>query len=396
MSFQKLFSLHGELGYMDMFDSQFQLPLLILGPRGFGKSELFSLFIEQFDDDYIKFIPIASDGIIFQQDKQGNRLAFKTKGQHISIRGKDNIDWDRKIPIETEFHKDFTIRINDFNFGIMIVGSLGLEGHSRLEYKELVRERGHRLNFRSGVNLLRIDDSEQYLFELIRDMIEQPAHWKQLEVFRTGKLSRIDSEFRLIQKITKFLPKRILELTLPEEENKWGQLREVFKAVVKKMDRLIISTVEFQLSTLIRKETLSLINQMKHEWRFPNDKQLPDLSGIPEIFLINKWLEDKIERHGPDSDLPLKIKQSIESGLLSIQTAFIEDLGSALELGEHISTPQELQRKLTMHSIAIGDMLTSLAQKTHETAEFIDIATESKESIDALDDFLEAVKRGDI
>ena len=56
MSYQKLFSLHGELGYFDLFDSQFQLPLLILGPRGFGKSELFSLFIEQFNDDYIKFI----------------------------------------------------------------------------------------------------------------------------------------------------------------------------------------------------------------------------------------------------------------------------------------------------------------------------------------------------
>jgi hypothetical protein len=187
-----------------------------------------------------------------------------------------------------------------------------------------------------------------------------------------------------------------LELTLPEEENKWGQLREVFKAVVKKMDRLIISTVEFQLSSLIRKETLSLINQMKHEWRFPNDRQLPDLSGIPEILLINKWLIEKIERHGPDSELPQKIKQSIESGLLTIQTAFIEDLGSALKLGEHISTAEELQRKLTIHSIAIGDMLTSLSQKTAETAELIEIATESKENIDELDDFLGEVMRGDI
>ncbi len=391
--------MHGELGYFDLFDSQFQLALLILGPRGFGKSELFSLFIEQFNDEndnYIKFIPIASDGIIFQQDKRGKRLAFKTKGQHISIRGKDNIDWDRKIPVETVFNKEFTIPIPEFSFGIMIVGSLGLESHSRLEYKELVRERGHRLNFRSGINLLRVVDPDQYLFELIRDMIEQPAHWKQLEVFKTGKLSRIDSEFRLIQKIARLLPKRILELTLPEEENKWGQLREVFKAVVKKMDRLIISTVEYQLSSMIRKETLNLINQIQHEWRFPNDRQLPNLSGIPEILLMNKWLIEKIERHGSDSDLPRKIKQSIETGLLSIQTAFIEDLGSALKLGDHISTPQELQRKLTMHSIAIGDMLTSLSQKTADTAEFIDSATGTQEEIEALDDFLDAVMRGEI
>jgi hypothetical protein len=381
------------LGYFDLFDSQFQLPLLILGPRGFGKSELFSLFIEQFNDDYIKFIPIASDGIIFQQDMRGNKLAFKTKGKYISIRGKDNVDWDRKIPVKTDFHKDYTIPIAEFNFGIMIVGSLGLEGHSRLEYKELVHERGHRLSFRSGVNLLRVDDPDQYTFELIRDMIEHPAHWKQLEVFRTGKLSRIDSEFRLIQKITEYLPKRILELTLPEEENKWGQLRDVFKAVVKKMDRLIISTVEYQLSTMIRRETSNLINQIHHEWRFPNDRQLPDLSGIPEIFLIDTWLIEKIKRHGPDLDLPPKVKQSIESGLLSIQTAFIEDLGSALK---HINTAQELQRKLTIHSIAIGDMLTSLSQKTAESEEIITNATQSKEDIEALDDFLDAVMRGEI
>ena len=396
MIVQKLFSLHGELGYFNLFDGQMQLPLLILGPRGFGKSELFALFIEQFKDNYIKFIRVASDGIIFQQDFRGKTLTFKTKGQHISIRGKDNMDWDRKIPVETVFHKDYATTIEEFNFGIMIVGSLGLESHSRLEYKDLVRERGHRLNFRSGVNLLRVSNPNQYLFELIRDMIEQPAHWKQLEVFRTGKLGRIDSEFRLIQKITEFLPKRILELTLPEEENKWGQLRDVFKAVVKKMDRLIISTVEYQLSTMIRTETLNLINQIQHEWYFPEDRQLPNLSGIPEILLINTWLMEKIQRHGPELDLPPKIKQNIESGLLSIQTAFIEDLGSALKLGERISTAQELQRKLTIHSIAIGDMLTSLSQKTAETAEIIHSATQSKEDIEALDDFLDDVMRGKI
>ncbi|MFX0174066.1 MAG: hypothetical protein ACFE9L_19445, partial [Candidatus Hodarchaeota archaeon] len=60
----KLFSLHGELGYFNLFDGQMQLVLMILGPRGFGKSELFSLFIDQFNDDYIKFIPVASDGIL--------------------------------------------------------------------------------------------------------------------------------------------------------------------------------------------------------------------------------------------------------------------------------------------------------------------------------------------
>ncbi|MHA1969355.1 MAG: hypothetical protein ACW964_16345, partial [Candidatus Hodarchaeales archaeon] len=60
---ERLFSLHGELGYFDLFQGQIQLPLMILGPRGFGKSELFYLLTEQFTDEYVKFVPIASDGI---------------------------------------------------------------------------------------------------------------------------------------------------------------------------------------------------------------------------------------------------------------------------------------------------------------------------------------------
>jgi len=64
--YERLFTLHGELGYFDLFQGQIKLPLMIVGPRGFGKSELFFLLTEQFNDEYVRFKPIASDGIIFK------------------------------------------------------------------------------------------------------------------------------------------------------------------------------------------------------------------------------------------------------------------------------------------------------------------------------------------
>ncbi|GAG46369.1 unnamed protein product, partial [marine sediment metagenome] len=156
-----------------------QLPLLILGPRGFGKSELFSLFIEKFNDSYINFVPVASDGIIFQQDERGKTISFRTKGKHVSIRGKDNIDWDRKIAVEATFDKEFQMLINEFNFGIMIVGALGLERMSKKDYNEMVRKHGHRLSFKKGINLIQVENPEEYLFDLIQNMIQKPAKWRQ-------------------------------------------------------------------------------------------------------------------------------------------------------------------------------------------------------------------------
>ena len=395
----KLFSLHGELGYMNLFDGQMQLPLLILGPRGFGKSELFSLFIERFNDSYINFVPVASDGIIFQQDERGKMISFRTKGKHVSIRGKDNIDWDRKIAVEATFDKEFQISIKEFNFGIMIVGALGLERMPKKDYNEMVREQGHKLSFKKGINLIRVENPEEYLFDLIQNMIQKPAKWRQLELY-PGKLDRIESEFRQIQKIVEYLPYRVLELTLPEAENKWGQLRDVFKEVVRKIDRLIISTVEYRLSQMIRRETSNLIYQIQHEWKFPEDRQLlPNFSGIPEILTINKWLNEKVDTHGDRLDLPSKVKENIESGILSIQTAFVEDLGSALtqgKLGERLMSPEDLQEKITVHSIGIGELMTELSQKTYRNPEVRKGIEKTKDEMDGLDDFLTNVLRGEI
>ncbi len=375
-----------------------QLPLLILGPRGFGKSELFSLFIEGFNDSYIQFIPVASDGVVFQQDARGKVLSFETKGKHVSIRGKDNIDWDRKIAVEATFDKTFQIPIKDFNYGILLVGALGLERMTKIDYNEVVKERGHKLSFRKGIKLDKVENPEKYLFDLIENMIQKPAHWRQLELY-DGKLGQIESEYRLIQKIVEYLPYRVLELTLPEAENKWGQLRDIFKAVVRKVDRLIISTVEYKLSRMIRRETSNLIHQIQHEWKFPEDKQLPNLRNIPEILLINKWLDEKVKSHVKTHgilDLPPRIVESIESGVLSIQTAFVEDLGSALKLGERLMTPEELQKMVTVHSIAIGELLNELSQKTFRSPEIREGFETVKQDMEGLDQFLSDVRRGEI
>jgi hypothetical protein len=254
------------------------------------------------------------------------------------------------------------------------------------------------LSFKNEINLVRVENPEKYLFDLIQNMVQKPAHWRQLELYE-GKLGRIESEFRQIQKIVEYLPYRVLELTLPEAENKWGQLRVVFKAVVRKIDRLIISTVEYKLLEMIRRETSNLIHQIQHEWKFPEDKQLPNLSGIPEILLINKWLEEKVKSHVKTHgslDLPPKIVESIESGVLSIQTAFVEDLGSALKLGERMMTPGELQKMVTMHSIAIGELMTELSQKATIDPEVHEGIVKTKDEMDGLDQFLTDVMRGEI
>ncbi|MFX0209115.1 MAG: hypothetical protein ACFFDT_24235 [Candidatus Hodarchaeota archaeon] len=391
----KLFSLHGELGYFNLFDGQMQLVLMILGPRGFGKSELFSLFIDQFNDDYIKFIPVASDGILFQQLYRKKTLSFFSKGAHVSIRGKDGLDWDRKTPIETTFDKNFKVHLKEIKYGILIVGALGTDTKSKVEYRALVKERGQKISLNNSVNLIRIRDSDQYLFELIQQMIENPTSWKQLVIHKEGKLSKIEEEFRLINKIKEYLPQRILELTLPESQNKWGQLNEVFKALVKKMDALLISTVEYKLSRMIKIKTTDLVTQIQHEWRFPEDKQLPDLSGIPEILTIKLWIENKIKQHGKDLDLPQKVIEGIELGILTIQTAFVEDLGSVLKIGNDLSA-DDLQKRLTIHTIVIEDLLSSLVKKKIIHPETMKVIEDTKEEIDSLDKFLKDIVQGKI
>jgi hypothetical protein len=147
---------------------------------------------------------------------------------------------------------------------------------------------------------------------------------------------------------------------------------------------------------MIRRETSNLIYQIQHEWKFPEDRQLPNLSGIPEILLINKWLTEQVETHGDDLDLPPKIIESIESGILSIQTAFVEDLGSALKLGERLMSPEELQKMVTVHSIAIGELMGELSQKTFRSPEIREGFETAKKDMESLDQFLSDVMRGEI
>ncbi len=390
-SIERLFSLHGELGYFDLFQGQIKLPLMILGPRGFGKSELFYLLTEQFRDEYVKFIPIASDGIIFEYDVRKGEMSFFSKGTDISIRGRDGLDWERKVSYVLSFDNEFKISLTEFKFGILLVGALGIENKSK--YREIVKERGHKINFKTQMELIRIHDPERYLFSLIQEMLLNPAHWEQLVIHR--KLKKIEGEFRLINKVVDYLPKRVLELTLPELENKWGQLNDVFRSLVFQMDRLIISSVEFKLSKMIRSKTLDLISQIQHEWRFPDDKQLPNLSGIPEILTIKQWLDTKIEHHGSELKLPYSVAESIELGLLSIQTAFVEELETVLKKGHSLKV-DEIRKILTVHAIAIGDLIDSLVDKKKIHIETFQRIKETESDIGAINNFLKDVEQGNI
>jgi len=389
--YERLFTLHGELGYFDLFQGQIKLPLMIVGPRGFGKSELFFLLTEQFNDEYVRFKPIASDGIIFQIDSRKNELTFHSKGRHVSIRGRDGVDWDRKIAYEISFDKNFRIALNEFNYGIILVGALGIK--NRANYRSITRERGHRINFTTQTRLIRIENPERYLFELIQDMQLKPAHWEQLVIDQ--KLLKIESEFRLITKIVEFLPHRTLELTLPELENKWGQLNDVFKSLVLQMDRLIISSVEFRLSRMIRTKTRDLRHQIEHELRFSVDRQLQNLSGIPEILMIKQWLDSKIKQLGPDLKLPPAVSESIELGLLSVQTAFVEELGTVLKKSRSLKA-DELRKLLAAHSIAINDIIEAFIDKGTILPETIIRIKETEKDIYGIDQFLLDVDQGKI
>ena len=393
-----LFTLHGELGYFELFQGQIKLPLMIVGPRGFGKSELFHLLVQQFNDEYIKFTPIASDGISFHQIR--DNLIFYSKGKYISIRGLDGLDWDRKTPIEVSFYEGFQIKIAEMRYGILIVGAHGVEQMSRQDYQTIVKEKGHRINFQTQINLIRVKDPEHYLFNLIRDMKEHPAHWKQLVIPNSSRLKKIEGESRLISKLIEFLPTRILELTLPESQNKWGQLRDVFKSLVIKMDRLIISSVEFQLSKMIKQKTSDIISQILYEWKFPDDKQLPDLSLLPEILTISSWLERKIAQHGLiELDLPIDTIESIELGLLGVQTAFIEDLGNVLKERRQPFRLDELKKIITVHSISITELTTNLSHLIEEGGgmpKTLDTYEKTKDSYDTVEKFLQDILEGKI
>ncbi|NHJ01492.1 MAG: hypothetical protein EAX86_05085 [Candidatus Heimdallarchaeota archaeon] len=396
-----LFSIHGELGYFELFQGKIKLPLMILGPRGFGKSELFHLLYQQFNDDYVKFTPVASDGITFQQI--GNHeLIFYSKGKDISIRGKDGLDWDRKLPVDIKFDKEFRININDMKYGILLVGALGIEKRARQEYREIIHNRGHKINFKSQISLSRINDPQRYLFTLIRDIKINPPYWKQIEVSSSGRLSKIDDEFRLISKIIEYFPTRILELTLPENKNKWGQLNDIFRALVLNMDRLIISSVEYSLSRMIKAKTSDLISQLQHEWRFPKDRQLPDLSGIPEIVMIKSWLENKIRQHKQEKvkvDLPRRVEESIQLGLIGVQTAFLEELGSILRDREKRIQVDELSKVIVANSIIIDDLYSTVSGMIGEKSVLPEIKeqiSKTKDEIYSARKFLQDVKEGKI
>ncbi len=289
------------------------------------------------------------------------------------------------------FDKNYNISLSEFQFGILLIGALGIE--NRALYREIVRERGHKINFKTKMELVKINDPEPYLFNLIQEMKLNPAHWEQLVIHRS--LKKYEGEFRLISKIVEYLPKRVLELTLPELENKWGQLNDVFKSLVCQMDRLIISSVKFKLSRLIRLKTLDLISQIQHEWRFPHDKQLPNLSGIPEILNIFSWLDSKIECQSPELNLPLGVSESIELGLLGIQTAFVEELETVLKKGSSLKV-DEIRNMLTVHSIAIGDLIDGLVDKGKmQTGTFQEIK-ETEKDISSINSFLKEVEQGRI
>jgi hypothetical protein len=95
-------------------------------------------------------------------------------------------------------------------------------------------------------------------------------------------------------------------------------------------------------------------------------------------------------------ELPNETRESIETGLLSIQTAFVESLGTALNAKGRISSAQELRKMATIHSIAIGDLITGLAHRTLDTSEIVTDAKRTKEEIDALQEFLTDVLHGEI
>jgi len=389
--YERLFTLHGELGYFDLFQGQITLPLMIVGPSGFGKSELFFLLTEQFNDEYVSFKPIASDGILFQWNSRRNELTFRSTGKDVSIRGRDGVDWDRKIAYEIVFDKNYRISLKEFKYGILLVGALGIK--SRADYRIITRERGHKINFTTETRLIRIENPERYLFELIQEMQLKPAHWEQLVIDR--KLMKIESEFRLITKIAEFLPHRVLELTLPELENKWGQLNDVFKSLVFQMDRLIISSVEFRLSRMIRMKTTDLRHQIEHELRFSVDRQLQNLSGIPEILMIKQWLDSKIKQLGPDLKLPPAVSESIELGVLSVQTAFVEELGTVLKKSRTLKA-DELRKLLGAHSIAINDLIDAFIDKGTILPETIIRIKETEKDIYGIDQFLLDVDQGKI
>lgn len=389
--YERLFTLHGELGYFDLFQGQIRLPLMILGCSGFGKSELFHLLITQFSDEYCIFKPVASDGIEFQLNSRKNELTFRSTGRDVSIRGRDGVDWDRKIIYDIVFDKDYRIPLKEFKYGIILVGALGIK--NRADYRAITKERGHRINFTAQTRLLRIKNPKRYLFELIQDMILKPTDWEQLVIGR--KLKKIESEFRLITKISEFLPHRVLELTLPELENKWGQLNDVFKSLVFQMDRLIISSVEFRLSRMIRTKTTDLRHQIEQELRFSVDRHLQNLSGIPEILMIKKWLDSKIKQLGPDLKLPPAVSESIELGVLSIQTAFVEELGTVLKKS-HTLKADELRKLLATHSIAISDLIDAFVDKGTVLPETIIRIKETEKSIYGIDQFLLDVDQGKI
>jgi hypothetical protein len=339
----------------------------------------------------VRFIPIASDGIIFQYNARKREISFFSKGKDISIRGRDGLDWDRKIAYTLSFDKNYKISLNEFQFGILLVGALGIE--SRALFRETVHERGHKINFKKQMELIRIRYPERYLFDLIQEMKLNPAHWEQLVIHRS--LKKYEGEFRLINKIVEYLPKRVLELTLPELENKWGQLNDVFKSLVCQMDRLIISSVKFKLSRLIRLKTLDLISQIQHEWRFPHDKQLPNFSGIPEILNIKQWLDMKIDCHSPELNLPIAVSESIELGLLSVQTAFVEGLETVLKKGSSLKV-DEMREMLTVHSIAIGDLIDGLVDKGKMHTETFRTIEKTEKDISSISSFLKEVEQGRI
>lgn len=404
-SINRLFTIHGELGYFDLF-GQMKLIFMIFGPRGYGKSELFYKIIETFKEGYIRFVPVCSDGIIFHLDSKNN-IHFLSSGKHLSIRGRDGLSWDRKDAIEISYDHEIKLSKTQIKNGILLVGALGIQSRSVNDRKKIIRERGHKISVGEKINLSKISNPNRYLFNLIRDMIQSPAYWKQLVIHEDGSFYKMKGEgdYRIINKIIEYLPSRVLELTLPESRNKWGQLNDVFTLLVKKLDALFLITVEEMLGKMIKTKMRSLVMQVQHEILFPFDKQLADLSGIPEILTIKSWIGKKIVEHGKaiGKEIPQRVAETIESGILTIQTAFIEKLGRILqeidEVGPNKASLKDLEDLLSVHSIAINELNDIISEGVSEKLvlpETAETVMETKKEIETLDKFLDDVKAGKI
>ncbi len=358
---QQLFTLHGEFGYFDLFGSK-QLPFMIVAPRGFGKSELFLKLIERFSVGYVRFVPVCTDGIVICQDSRSN-IYFSSSSDCISIRGRNGENWKKKSPIAVKSEKNYFTSLNQLQKGVLLVGALGVKYLSELE--SLIREKGHKIKISEQIELKSIIDTDRYLFKLLKDMYFNPSNWQQIIIAPEGILGRIEEEYRLICKIKSFLPHRILELTLPEEKDKWGQLNNVFSMLVEKIDELILNTVEEMLNSMLSTKIKYLYEKSHFESLFPENKQLANLTPLPTMYAMKAILEERVNharRICLQCALPQTVTSTLEEGLSNIKTLFIDQFDNELKRNSLLNI-DKLENILQIHGLAISELSESVRKE---------------------------------